>query len=345
MRHAPLQPMIQMPQNPERKSVSDLVGFYNGLAAGNSSTSNSTLTSSSAPSIVAESNTDKMEAATARPSIPSRVETAVGPMPQAPATREIGTMTDPEPVVTTEVAANTDAPVENDAVVTSDATVNTEAVVTTDAEINTEAVATTDTAVATDTAVEKVEKSEQPDPENLPLQGWVGLKNAIVGPNGIVAGVKALGKGKAAEGLSNIVRSVISAPIHAAAAILDGPRKLADVAAIKGQALVKSGEEQGGILGALKAFAGGLVQVLGGVARLAKPILGLALIAAGGPAGWIAGLILLGLFAFKEVNCVINDKVDEMQLLKVVRDIGSGAGAIVGSVISPATQAIAKRLS
>jgi hypothetical protein len=81
---------------------------------------------------------------------------------------------------------------------------------------------------------------------------------------------------------------------------------LADVAAIKGQALVKAGEEQGGILGGVKAFFGGLIQVLGGVARLAKPLLGIGLMAAGGPAGWIAGLILLGLFAFKEVNCIIN---------------------------------------
>ena len=196
-----------------------------------------------------------------------------------------------------------------------------------------------------DMATQTEAPATMPDPENLPLQGGAGLKEAIVGSTGILGGLKALAKGRMAEGFSNIIRSVLSAPVQLGAVILDGPRKVADVAAAKGKKLVQSGEAQGGIVGALKAFGGGLMQVLGGIARLTKPALGIALIALAGPPGWIAGGALLGLYVLKELFCIVNDKVDELQTLKVLRDIGSGIGAIVGSVLSPITQPIAKAIN
>ena len=114
--------------------------------------------------------------------------------------------------------------------------------------------------------------------------------------------------------------------------ILDGPRKLGDIASIKGKQLVIAGENQGGIIGGLKSFAGGLVQVLGAAARLIKPAIGVCLLIFGGPAGLIAGLIFLGLFAFREVGAIANNKIDETQTLQAAREAVSGVGAMVPPV-------------
>ena len=181
------------------------------------------------------------------------------------------------------------------------------------------------------------------DPENLPLQGWKGLKEAVVGKTGIGAGFKAIAQGKFASGLSSVLRNVVTIPVKAAAVLLDGPRKIADVAAVKGKAMVEAGSKVGGFAGALRSFFGSLLQIVGGAIRLAKPAIGIAILAlVSGPIGWAIGGFLLGTFVFKEFAAITSDKVDEMQTLKAVRDIVSGAGAAVGSVLSTVTSGVSK---
>jgi len=185
------------------------------------------------------------------------------------------------------------------------------------------------------TFTKAAEDACDPAEVSAPLQGWQGLKDAITGKTGLIAGFKAVVAGRTAEGFSNILRSIATVPVKGLAAILDGPRKIGDIASIKGKQLVVAGENQGGFIGALKSFGGGLLQLVGAVARLAKPIIGICLVLFGGPAGLIAGLVFLGLFGLKEAGSIANDKIDETQTLKAAREVVSGVGAMVGAIVSP----------
>lgn len=187
----------------------------------------------------------------------------------------------------------------------------------------------------------QTESTDAVELDNLPLHGWAKLKEAIAGKDGIWGGIKALGNGRASTALSNICRSLITTPIYATTALLDAPRKLGDVAAAQGTSLVTKGEASTGLLSPLKAFAGGLIQVVGGAVRLTKPLIGLALVSSG-PAGLLVGGLLIGLWVTKEAMCIVNDQIDEMQIIKFFRDIASGTGAVAGALISPITQGIAK---
>ena len=168
-----------------------------------------------------------------------------------------------------------------------------------------------------------------------PLQGGAGLVNAVSGQDGLKGALASASEGKTATALSNVVRNAVTAPFQTVSAILDGPRKIGDVASTKGRELVTKGDAQGGLTGALKVVGGSLAQVLGGFARLAQPLVGMALMAAAGPVGWLIGAILLGLFVLKEAGMIINNKVDEMQTVKALRDVASGVGALAGLVLEP----------
>ena len=178
--------------------------------------------------------------------------------------------------------------------------------------------------------------------ENKSWQGLAGLKESVVGDTGLKGGFSALGKGRIGEGFSNIIRSLVMSPIKLGTVILDAPRKAGDTAAQAGQDWVKAGEDRGGVVGAFQGFGGGLVQVLGGAGRFTKPLIGLSCLVAGGPAGWVAGSILVGFFLFKEIGFIVNDKIDETQSVKALRDVASGVGAMVGSILSPIGQGIYK---
>jgi hypothetical protein len=168
-----------------------------------------------------------------------------------------------------------------------------------------------------------------------PLQGGAGLVNAVSGQDGLKGALASASEGKTATALSNVVRNAVTAPFQTVSAILDGPRKVGDVASAKGRELVTKGDAQGGLTGAIKVVGGSLAQVLGGFARLAQPLVGMALMAAAGPVGWLIGAILLGLFVLKEAGMIINNKVDEMQTVKALRDVASGVGALAGLVLEP----------
>jgi hypothetical protein len=188
---------------------------------------------------------------------------------------------------------------------------------------------------ATSSAVEK----------SKPLNGGAQLVEAVSGKTGIWAGLKALAKFRFAEGLSNIVRGLVSVPFAGVAAILDAPRKIGDIASTKGQALVLQGENQGGLTGALKTVGGGLTQAVAGVARLAQPVIGMALMASAGPVGWGIGAVLLGIFVVKELSSLLTGKTHEMQAFKAVRDVVSGVGAIIGGVLEAFVNPIKTRFA
>ena len=75
------------------------------------------------------------------------------------------------------------------------------------------------------------------------------------------------------------------------------------------------------------------MQAAGGVARLAQPIAGMALMASAGPVGWGIGAVLLGMFVIKELSNLLTGKTHEMQSFKAVRDVVSGAGAVAGGLV------------
>jgi hypothetical protein len=107
--------------------------------------------------------------------------------------------------------------------------------------------------------------------------------------------------------------------------------------------MVEEGSKVGGFAGALRSFFGSLLQIIGGAIRLAKPAIGIAILAlVPGPIGWAIGGFLLATFLFKELSAITSDKIDEMQTLKAARDIVSGAGAVVGSVVSTVTSGVSK---
>ena len=168
-----------------------------------------------------------------------------------------------------------------------------------------------------------------------PLQGGAGLASAVTGPDGLQGALASAEDGKMATALSNLTRNAVTAPFQTMSAILDGPRKIGDTASAKGRELVKQGDEQGGLTGAVKVAGGALAQALGGACRLAQPLVGMALMAGAGPVGWVIGAILLGLFVLKEAGLIINNKVDEMQTVKALRDVASGVGAMAGLVLEP----------
>ena len=174
-----------------------------------------------------------------------------------------------------------------------------------------------------------------------PLQGGAGLVDAVTGQDGLKGALDSAGKGQTATALSNVVRSAVTMPIKTASAMLDAPRKIGDVASAKGRELVSKGDEQGGLTGAVKVLGGALAQALGGITRLAQPLIGMALMAGAGPVGWMIGAFLLGMFILKEAGCIVNNKVDEMETFKALRDVASGAGAVAGLVLEPLARPLA----
>jgi len=176
------------------------------------------------------------------------------------------------------------------------------------------------------------------DIENKPWKGLEKLKECFVGETGMKAGFLKLKNGDIAAGLRDIVTSLVMTPIHAAAMVLDGPRKIGDLASIKGQQLINSsrGDFKGwaGVKAVLKHFAGGLLQAVGGAVRLAVPVAGLVvLMAIPPPPGWIIGGVLLGLYLINELGALVNDGLGETQTVRAGRDLVSGAVGVVGSVV------------
>jgi hypothetical protein len=120
--------------------------------------------------------------------------------------------------------------------------------------------------------------------------------------------------------------------------VLDGPRKIGDLASIKGQQLINSsrGDFKGwaGVKAVLKHFAGGLLQAVGGAVRLAVPVAGMAvLMVLPPPPGWIIGGVLLGLYLINELGAMVNEGPGELQTVRAARDLVSGAMGMVGSVV------------
>ena len=80
---------------------------------------------------------------------------------------------------------------------------------------------TVDIATSTDSVVPAAAQAVE---QSKPLNGGAQLAEAVTGKTGILAG-QALTKLRFAEGLSNIVRGLVTLPFAGAAAILDAPAK------------------------------------------------------------------------------------------------------------------------
>lgn len=355
-------PMITLPKNADRKSVAELTAFWNGhfntpksadkFIAYNRPVSgrNTVVTPPSLELPAADSGV--ATAATGTPALTTAGTSTVNPTantattPAAPANTDSAAKAEREKEVT-DALANDKPNVPNP---TSDAIRTRTAAAATAAASRLERTVAAAGATRKPINVDKKPAADAAapaapavDPENLPLQGWKGLKEAVVGKTGIGAGFKAIAQGKLASGISNVLRNVVTIPVKAAAVLLDGPRKIADVAAIKGRAMVEAGSKLGGFAGALRSFFGSLLQIVSGAVRLLKPAIGIAVLAlVGGPIGWAVGGFFLGTFVFKELGSITNDKIDEMQTLKALRDIAGGAGAAVGSVLSTVTSGVSK---
>ena len=339
-----LPPQINLPHNPERRSVADMVSLWeskcqspakpaqqpvvkSGVSNFPASADSFEPSSSGArPTMLGRSTSESGQHSSLIPSVAPREmdalsrslsESAISSMARASAV-ETGSSEVSVPALT--VVPSTPTPETNPtlAVASSETAPVTSGISTIDVATSTEAV---------------VPASSQDVEKSKPLNGGAQLVEAVTGKTGIWAGLKALTQFRFAEGLSNIVRGLVTLPFAGAAALLDAPRKVGDIAADKGKALVLQGENQGGLVGALKTVGGGFVQAAGGVARLAQPIAGMALMASAGPVGWGIGAVLLGMFVIKELSNLLTGKTHEMQSFKAVRDVVSGAGAIAGGVV------------
>jgi len=360
-----LPPQIKLPVNPERRSVSDMVSLWENKCQAPAKTVKQPLVKSGVSNFPAPSDSFESSSTGMRPVmlgrsnsdpglhsalIPSTAPKEMDPLSRSlseSATTTVGTALAVEtgaseinvpslsivpstPVVTPSVTTPTPENNPTLAVGVSDTAPVTTGTSTVDVGTSTDALVP-----ATTTAVEK----------SKPLNGGAQLVEAVTGKTGIWAGLKALVKFRFAEGLSNIVRGLVTLPFAGTAALLDAPRKVGDIASEKGKALVLQGENQGGLTGALKTLGGGLVQAAGGVARLAQPIVGMALMASAGPVGWAIGAVLLGLFVIKELSNLLTGKTHEMQTFKAARDVVSGAGAIVGGVVETVVNPIKARFA
>ena len=176
------------------------------------------------------------------------------------------------------------------------------------------------------------------DIENKPLKGLEKLKACFVGEAGIKAGFLKLKDGDVAAGLRDMVTSLVMAPIHLVTMVFDGPRKIGDLASIEGQKLINSsrGDFKGwaGAKAVGKHLAGGLLQLVGGAARLAIPVGGwVAGLALTYPVGWAVGGALLGLYLLKELAAIANDGLGDMQTVRAGRDLVSGGTGVLGAAV------------
>ena len=348
-----LSPQINLPVNPERRSVSDMVSFWESKCQSPAEPSTKPAVKSGVSSFPSAS--DSFEAPSthlrptllprskSEPSLHSSLIPSTAPKEMDAVSRSLseGAMATTMDAVAVESGASevnlvpvisTPNPESNPtlAVGTTELARVSSGTSSVDVATSTDALA-----VATTSTVEK----------SKPLNGGAQLVEAVTGKTGIWAGLKALTKFRFAEGLSNIVRGLVSVPFAGVAAILDAPRKIGDIASTKGQALVLQGENQGGLTGALKTVGGGLTQAAAGIARLAQPVVGMALMASAGPVGWGIGAVLLGIFVVKELSSLLTGKTHEMQTFKALRDVVSGAGAIIGGVVEAFVNPIKARLA
>ena len=192
----------------------------------------------------------------------------------------------------------------------------------------------TQTMVSSETQTEAGSLKETSDSENKPLKGLDAFTKCFVGDNGIKAGALKFADGDIAAGLRDIFTSIVMAPIHLVSMVMDGPRKIGDMASIKGQELIDANKGQLGAKAVFKHLAGGLLQITGAVVRLGFPLVGgAAVLFATGPVGMGVGLAILGLYALKDVAALVNKGPDQMQTVRALRDLVSGTFATLGTVI------------
>ena len=341
-----LPPQINLPQNPERRSVADMVSFWENKCQSPAQPEQQPIVKSGVSNFPAPTDSFEPSSSGVRPTLLGRSKSdpglhsslipSVAPREMDTLSRslsESATSSSPMGAALAVETGSSEVSVPALTVVPSSPTPDTNptlAVASSEGARVTSGTSTVDVATSTEAVVAA---STQEVDKSKPLNGGAQLVEAVTGKTGIWAGLKALAKFRFAEGLSNIVRGLVTLPFAGAAALLDAPRKIGDIAATQGKALVLQGENQGGLVGALKTIGGGLVQAAGGVARLAQPIAGMALMASAGPVGWGIGAVLLGMFVIKELSSLLTGKTHEMQSFKAVRDVVSGAGAVAGGVV------------
>lgn len=344
-----LPPQINLPVNPERRSVSDMVSFWESKCQSPAEPSAKLAVKSGVSNFPAASDAFEAPSTNIRPTLLPRAKSepamhsvlipSVAPREMDPLSRSLSESAMDAVAVETGASEVSLVPLASSPTPERNPTL---AVGTTELARVSSGTSSVDVATSTDAlalaTTSSVEKSK-------PLNGGAQLVEAVTGKTGIWAGLKALTKFRFAEGLSNIVRGLVSIPFAGVAAILDAPRKIGDIASTKGQALVLQGENQGGLTGALKTVGGGLTQAVAGVARLAQPVIGMALMASAGPVGWGIGAVLLGIFVVKELSSLLTGKTHEMQAFKAVRDVVSGAGAVVGGVVEAFVNPIKTRFA
>ena len=346
-----LPPQIQLPVNPERRSVADMVSLWESRSQSpKTQPGQKPVVTSGVSTFPAPTDSFETSSTSTRPMVLGRSQSEPGLhsalLPrEAPLARSLSEgATKPLDTAAPVESGTSEVSVPSLAVVPSTPTPEsnpTVAVAPTNPTSVTSGTSTVDVATSTEALAPAQSREVE---QSKPLNGGAQFMEALTGKTGIWAGLKALTKLRFAEGLSNIVRGLVTLPFAGAAALLDAPRKVGDIASTKGKAMVLQGENQGGLVGALKTVGGGLIQAAGGIARLAQPIAGMALMASAGPVGWGIGAVLLGMFVIKELSQLLTGKTHEMQSFKAVRDVVSGAGAVAGGVVETFVNPLKSRL-
>lgn len=166
-----------------------------------------------------------------------------------------------------------------------------------------------------------------------PLKGWAGLKTSLLGDRGLLAGLKEMFVSRRiGRGFAKVLSSMIFMPFQLVATIIDLPRLAGDHIVVASKKLVLRAIAADGMKQSLMTMAGGALQAVGGIVRLAVPVSALLL---GTLAGGWPGILAAGLFEavyFGEDLAKLGaGEVEDMLLFQGLRDIVGGISVMLGA--------------
>lgn len=166
-----------------------------------------------------------------------------------------------------------------------------------------------------------------------PLKGFAGLKRAITGERGIIAGLKEIFiERRVGRGFAKVLASTVFMPFQAVAVLVDSPRLLGDHIVLQSKQIIVRAIASEGIHQSLLTMAGGLLQSVGGIVRLSIPVGAMCLgLFAGGWPGILAAALFEGVYFGEDLAKLSSGEVEDMLLFQGLRDVIGGIAVALGA--------------
>lgn len=166
-----------------------------------------------------------------------------------------------------------------------------------------------------------------------PLKGFAGLKRAITGERGIIAGLKEIFiERRVGRGFAKVLASAVFMPFQAVAVLVDSPRLLGDHIVLQSKQIIVRAIASEGVHQSLLTMAGGVLQAVGGIVRLSIPVGAMCLgLFAGGWPGILAAALFEGVYFGEDLAKLSSGEVEDMLLFQGLRDVIGGIAVALGA--------------